>query len=533
VTARLLPTARAFLASIACAAAVACGGGSGGGDGGGGPLNITTTSADDGAIGVAYAETIVSTGGQGAKTFSISTGALPAGLSMNAAGAISGTPAGPAGTSSFTVSVTDSAATPATDTQALSIAIVEPLLIATAALVDTSVGEDYDLDVVATGGTAPYTFSVSSGALPAGISLTADGALAGTVAAAATTETFTVRVEDSSSPAFSATRDYTVRVTLEPRTTALADALSGVAYSDALEASGGLPPLTWEILSGTLPAGLAMSPDGVVSGTPDPVCGDTTATLQVQVTDSDAPAQSAVRAGIDLLLEPVSLDFANQSPPNGRVNVAYSHQFVVTGGVPPFAFAVTNGNLPSQLSLDVDTGVVTGTPDTVEDRVFEITVTDGCTANLSRNFGITIEATSPGRNESIAAATTLPGNGTYSASISPSGDPNTVFAPDEDFYRINTTATSTITIETNADVNGSPVDTVIEVLGAGGAVLNQCVAPGYNSPCISDDEVLGVDLDSFLRLRVTGATTFYIHVVDWGGNARPDMLYDLVLTGIN
>jgi hypothetical protein len=534
VTARLLPTARAALASIACAAAVACGGGGGNGDGGGGgPLNITTTTADDGAIGVAYAKTIVSTGGQGAKSFSISAGALPAGLTISATGAISGTPAGPVGTSSFTVSVTDSAATPATDMQALSIDIVEPLQITTASLADTSVGEDYDANVVATGGAEPYTFGVSSGALPNGISLAATGSLAGTVAASATTETFSVQVDDSSSPAFSETREYTVRVALEPRTTALADALSGVPYSDALEARGGLPPLTWEILSGSLPSGLAMTPDGVVSGTPDPICGQASTLIQAQVTDSDVPPQSAVRAGIDLTLTQVSLSIANQVPPNGRVNVPYSHQFVATGGMPPYSFAVSIGSLPSGLSLDANTGLISGIPDTVETRGFQITVTDGCTAMLTQGYGITIDGASPGRNDSIATATTLPGNGSYSASISPSGDPSTVFAPDEDYYRIVTTATSTITIDINADVNGSPVDTVIEVVNAGGSVLNQCVAPGYNSPCVSDDEVLGVDLDSFLRLRVTGPTTVYIHVVEWGGNARPDMLYDLVLSGIN
>ena len=50
---------------------------------------------------------------------------------------------------------------------------------------------------------------------------------------------------------------------------------------------------------------------------------------------------------------------------------------------------------------------------------------------------------------------------------------------------------------------------------------------------MSDDEELGVDLDSFLQVRVNGATTFYLHVVDWGSNARPDMLYDLIITGVN
>ena len=74
---------------------------------------------------------------------------------------------------------------------------------------------------------------------------------------------------------------------------------------------------------------------------------------------------------------------------------------------------------------------------------------------------------------------------------------------------------------------------MIEVLGAGGNVLNQCGTPAFSSECISDDEVLGVELDSYLQLRVNGATTFYIHVVEWGSNARPDMLYNLVISGVN
>ena len=58
---------------------------------------------------------------------------------MSAAGVISGTAAGPAGTASFTVQVSDSATTPATDTQALSIDIVDPLAISTASLADTTI----------------------------------------------------------------------------------------------------------------------------------------------------------------------------------------------------------------------------------------------------------------------------------------------------------------------------------------------------------------------------------------------------------
>ncbi len=294
-----------------------------------------------------------------------------------------------------------------------------------------------------------------------------------------------------------------------------------------------MPEFSWQITAGALPTGLEMSEQGVISGTPDPVCGDTPSILQGQVVDSDTPPQMAVQDGVELLVVPVSMRISSRPLPTGIVNVAYDARVQVTGGLPPYSFAVTTGSLPSQLMLNSNTGRITGIPDTVESRLFGIRVTDACTVILDQNLSITINAASPGRNDSLATATVLAGNGSYQASISPSGHPNTVFAPDEDYYAISTTATSTIQININAQVNGSPLDSVIEVVNAAGNVLQLCGAPAYNSECVSDDEVLGVQLDSRLQLRVTGATTFYIHVVDWASDARPDKLYDLLITGVN
>ena len=126
------------------------------------------------------------------------------------------------------------------------------------------------------------------------------------------------------------------------------------------------------------------------------------------------------------------------------------------------------------------------------------------------------------------------GNGTFAASISPSGNPNTIVDPDEDYYRITTTAASDITVDINARANGSPLDSVIEIVNAGGIQLATCGAPAYLSPCEHDDEdtVSGL-LDSILQIRVTTATTIYVHVVDFRGDARPDLKYDIVISGVN
>lgn len=526
---------RAFAALIAASALAACGGGGGGGDGGGfGPLTISTTTVDDGVVGAAYSETVSTTGGRGTKTFSITTGSLPAGLALSTSGAITGTPTGPAGSASFTVQVTDSADTPATDTQALTIDIVEPLVITTAALADTNVGDTYSASVVATGGTLPYIFGIAGGGLPTGLTLGTSGSITGTIGSSAITESATIEVTDSSSPALSVTRDYTIRVAMEIATSALTNATGGVPYSDALVVRGGLPPYDWSLTGGALPAGLT-GPDassGVISGTPVAACTPSNASLSVQVTDSDTPTMIASRAGINLTVDPSRPRFPQGQLPNARLNTPYEHLLAVTGGVPPYSFAVTGGVLPSQLSLDAATGRITGTPDTLETQVFQITVTDACPIVFPGTLTLTVAPQSLGRNDSIATATTLPGNGTYAASISPSGDPNGTLDPDEDYYRITTTATSTVTIDINAQAFGSPLDAVIEVVDAGGNVLNQCVSPGFVAACINDDEDPGVALDSFLQLRVNGAGTFYIHVVDWGSNARPDLVYDLVISGV-
>src|SRR5690606_19026744 len=124
---------------------------------------------------------------------------------------------------------------------------------------------------------------------PAGIALGADGGLSGTVGNSANTESFEVRVQDSSTPALVMSQSYTVRVAMEVATTALTDAAGGVPYSDTLVVRGGLPPFDWSLTGGVLPAGLT-GPDpssGVISGTPVAACDPASANLSVQVVDSD------------------------------------------------------------------------------------------------------------------------------------------------------------------------------------------------------------------------------------------------------
>jgi hypothetical protein len=134
-------------------------------------LAITTTSPlTAGTVGTAYSLTLAATGGTTPYTWSVvspGTGALPAGLTLSSAGVLSGTPTA-AGTSTFTVAVTDSEATAQTATLAATL-VINPAKLAistTSPLTAGTVGTAYSLTLAATGGTTPITWTVSAEPCP-------------------------------------------------------------------------------------------------------------------------------------------------------------------------------------------------------------------------------------------------------------------------------------------------------------------------------------------------------------------------------
>jgi type II secretory pathway component GspD/PulD (secretin) len=177
-----------------------------------GPLGIGTTSLPNGVVGTAYSTTLQSAGGTGRVTWSVTAGSLPAGLTLNAStGAISGAPAA-AGTSNFTVTLTDSASPPQFVTKSLSIeidALRPALAIATASLANGVLGQAYNQTLVTSGGKAPFTWSIVSGALPTGLALNATGAITGTPTVFGNFA-FTVQVTDSSATALTAQKQFSL-----------------------------------------------------------------------------------------------------------------------------------------------------------------------------------------------------------------------------------------------------------------------------------------------------------------------------------
>jgi hypothetical protein len=149
---------------------------------------------------------------------------------------------------------------------------VTPLSITTTTLPSGQTAVAYSTTLAATGGTAPYSWSVKTGTLPAGLKLSAAGVIAGTPTTAGSTSV-TVQVSDSAmTPQTATSGSLTLAIsggTLKITTTTAAVGTVGTPYNFQLEATGGVPPYTWATPTGSaLPAGLSLSSAGVVSGTP-------------------------------------------------------------------------------------------------------------------------------------------------------------------------------------------------------------------------------------------------------------------------
>ncbi len=159
-------------------------------------VGITCAAPPQGDIGAAYSHAFPATGDTPPDVFDITVGTLPAGLTVAAAtGVVSGTPTGPAGTSNFTIRVTDSLA--GTASVACSITVNAQLFLITGNAPNGYLNLPYSHAWVPVGGLAPFTFQVQSGALPNGLSLNTSTGVVSGIPLVLGLFNFTIRVTDS------------------------------------------------------------------------------------------------------------------------------------------------------------------------------------------------------------------------------------------------------------------------------------------------------------------------------------------------
>jgi hypothetical protein len=263
-------------------------------------------------------------GGNSVYNYSLAYGnVLPVGLSLNSiTGAITGTPTH-WGAQGCGVTVTDTELAQQVATQSFTVLVNNNQLLdfSCPSVLNANVGVSVSDLCSTSGGTSPVSYSISAGALPAGLSVDRSGTITGTPAVTGT-GSFTVKASDSGSPtqtAASAVR-YTVNSAL-PLTVNCSNSQGAVHVSQntSCATSGGLAPVTFTLIAGALPPGLSLnSSSGAFTGTPTTVG---TYSFSVRVTDSESPAQTATGTFTFTIFPP--------PPENGIVTVTATSGNVV------------------------------------------------------------------------------------------------------------------------------------------------------------------------------------------------------------
>ncbi|MGA2615799.1 MAG: Ig domain-containing protein [Spirochaetia bacterium] len=163
--------------------------------------------------------------------------------------------------------------------------------------------------------------------------------------------------------------------------TSLAAGEVGTGYAATFQATGGMPPYTWALASGTLPFGVVLSAGGVLSGT---LSNGGTSTFMIKVTDS---ASASVEKQFSILVSGLSI--TTSSLLNGQVGVAYNQSLNATSGVPPYSWSLAGGAMPGGLSIS-PSGAVSGTPGAAGTFSFTAHVVDSASSSASAQLSLTV-----------------------------------------------------------------------------------------------------------------------------------------------
>lgn len=348
-------------------------------------LNIVQNGAlTGGVLGQAYSQTFTVAAATGTLAWSVPSGSLPPGVTLSAAGVLSGTPT-QSGSFVFTALVTDEAANSGAKQFSLTIAATPPVVQTESLLPAGTTGNPYSAVLSGSGGTAPYTWSVTAGDLPPGLTLKPNGNLSG-LPETAGSSTFTVKLTDAHQ--LQTEKEITL-VIAQSAISIVGDAalpygIKGEVYSFALAAEGGTAPYTWNVAEGSFPTGVQLASSGLVQGKPT-VTG--TFRCRVRVIDKGTGGAAPAETSKFVTLEIRSTYTAPtvNGLDLGSTAIGQDYRATVTATDYPRSFKIKG--LPKGLSYSAKTGVISGRP------------------KEAGNFSITASASNPAGSSSVVEGT--------------------------------------------------------------------------------------------------------------------------------
>lgn len=260
----------------------------------------------------------------------------------------------------------------------------QPLDVTTpSVLAGGSVGVSYSHSLAAVEGHPGYTWALESGALPHGLSLSSEGIISGRPTFAGTYN-FVVRASDATPS--SVTKPLTISIASIPlvitSASDLPEAGPDSSYALSLTAEGGIAPYSWTRVAGALPAGITLSSEGVLSGTPT-VAGISEFTVRC----TDAGGLEITK---DLTLNVRAIEIVTASALNNAfLNVPFAQALEAKGGKAPYTWSLDSGALPAGLNLS-SAGLLSYTPAAIGTFGFTLKVTDDLGHVATRTFTLNV-----------------------------------------------------------------------------------------------------------------------------------------------
>ncbi len=259
---------------------------------------------------------------------------------------------------------------------------IASISIETQSLAEAVEGLSYSQQLEAVGGIGPYSWLLTAGSLPAGVTLAPSGTISG-VPVAPGTSSFRIRATDAGGRTATADLAISVTQTLALHTSTLPDAVVGAEYALQLEAVGGRGSRTWSVTGGSAAGWLSVSSAGRLTGVPA-----ASGSFAVTVSVADESGQQATRQLVIVVLDPVGV--AAISLPTATEGRIYAAQLVATGGDGVYTWLVEGGTLPTGITLG-SVGDLTGTSAVAGSFTFTVRVTDRGDRSATRALTLTVE----------------------------------------------------------------------------------------------------------------------------------------------